>query len=219
MIINGEFVIGMGYRVRAGIATHAHHDHLLWHPLFGEAPRWASRRTVELADDHRVELLDALGQQWPPRLAPVFARLTPVADDGWVPFGRELHLIVHDGHAPGHAAVWVSDADVLLAGDMLSDVELPMPLDPDDLPAYLAGLDVLAPFVARARLLVPGHGRPTATPIERLDATVATSTRCWTAAIRTIPDAPTREWPTCMSGCWRWLVATVADQRISVVAA
>ncbi len=28
-----------GLRVVGGIATHAHHDHLLWHPRLGDAPR------------------------------------------------------------------------------------------------------------------------------------------------------------------------------------
>ena len=28
-----------GLRVVAGVSTHAHHDHLLWHPRFGTAPR------------------------------------------------------------------------------------------------------------------------------------------------------------------------------------
>ncbi|MBE7188613.1 MBL fold metallo-hydrolase, partial [Jatrophihabitans endophyticus] len=144
--------------------------HLLWHPIFGDPPRWASPRTVELVDEHRSELLAALGDDWPPRLASAFGRLTPTGDDGWVPFGRDVELVVHDGHAPGHAAVWLPGARVLLAGDMLSDIELPLPLDPDDLPAYLVGLDTLAPYVERATVLVPGHGRPTTSPLERLDA-------------------------------------------------
>ena len=59
---------------------------------------------------------------------------------------------------------------MLLAGDMLSDVELPLPFWPDDLPAYLAALDNLAPYVARAAVLVPGHGHPTTDPMARLDA-------------------------------------------------
>jgi glyoxylase-like metal-dependent hydrolase (beta-lactamase superfamily II) len=37
-----ELATGLRYRVRAGIATHAHHDHVLWHPAFGEAPRLAT---------------------------------------------------------------------------------------------------------------------------------------------------------------------------------
>jgi hypothetical protein len=60
---------------------------------------------------------------------------------------------------------------VLLAGDMLSDAELPMPDDGNlTLEPYLAGLDTLAPVVARVSLLVPGHGTPTRDPMARLDA-------------------------------------------------
>ena len=81
-----------------------------------------------------------------------------------------VELVTHDAHAPGHVAVWLPARGVLLVGDMLSDVELPLPFDPDDLPAYLAGLDVLAPYVARATVLVPGHGTPTYEPLARLDA-------------------------------------------------
>ena len=66
--------------------------------------------------------------------------------------------------------MWLPGRGVLLAGDMLSDVELPLPLDPDDLPAYLAGLDTLAPYVGRADVLVPGHGHPTTAAQHRLDA-------------------------------------------------
>jgi glyoxylase-like metal-dependent hydrolase (beta-lactamase superfamily II) len=53
---------------------------------------------------------------------------------------------------------------------MLSDIELPLPFWPDDVPAYLAGLDTLAPWVADASVLVPGHGHPTHQPMERLNA-------------------------------------------------
>ena len=53
---------------------------------------------------------------------------------------------------------------------MLSDIELPLPFGPDALPAYLAGLDALAPFVTRASALIPGHGTPSFEPVERLDA-------------------------------------------------
>jgi glyoxylase-like metal-dependent hydrolase (beta-lactamase superfamily II) len=170
-----------GLHVVAGIATHAHHDHLLWHPRFGGVPRWASPRTVALAREHRAELREALvdgagAHGWSPELLDLVgavrswaaptragirsagseraatAELTPTAG-----LPGEPELVVHDAHAPGHAAVWLDAPRVLLAGDMLSDVELPLPLDPDDLPAYLDGLDRLAPYVARARVVVPGH--------------------------------------------------------------
>jgi glyoxylase-like metal-dependent hydrolase (beta-lactamase superfamily II) len=56
---------------------------------------------------------------------------------------------------------------VLLAGDMLSDIEPPLPESPDNLAAYDAGLVLLRPFVESAAVLVPGHGTPTERPMDR----------------------------------------------------
>jgi glyoxylase-like metal-dependent hydrolase (beta-lactamase superfamily II) len=161
------------YRVLAGFATHAHHDHLLWHPRFGEVPRWASPRTAELAVTQREVLVEYLGPGFPADLVDLMGHVSPVdgeiPPDG-LPGGVTAELVVHDGHAPGHTAVWLPEPRVLVAGDMLSEREVPLPFDPDDLPAYLAALDRLAPYVARASVLIPGHGIPTATPMARLDA-------------------------------------------------
>jgi len=168
-----------GLHVVAGIATHAHHDHVLWHPRFGDVPRWASPRTVERVRARRaalqVAVIDGEGSAdvgsdpWTSELLDLVGevRSFPVPPAG---LPGEPELVVHDAHAPGHAAVWLGGARVLLAGDMLSDVELPLPFEPDDLPAYLAGLDRLAPYVARARVVVPGHGRPTSDGVARLEA-------------------------------------------------
>jgi glyoxylase-like metal-dependent hydrolase (beta-lactamase superfamily II) len=88
------------------------------------------------------------------RVDPVDGQLPESA----LPHGFVSELIVHDGHAPGHTAIWLGDQHVLIAGDMLSDIELPLPFWPDDLPAYIAALDHLAPFAAAARSIIPGHG-------------------------------------------------------------
>lgn len=154
------------WRVTAGFSTHAHHDHLLWHPDFGDVPRWASATTCALAIEHRVELLESLGSDWP--WPEVFGRVDPL-DGPSLPFGAEkIEVVIHDGHAPGHSALWLPERGVLIVGDMLSDVELPF--WPDDLPAYLAALDQLTPYVRKARVLIPGHGTPTSNPGTRLDA-------------------------------------------------
>jgi len=42
---------------------------------------------------------------------------------------------------PGHTALSLPPLRVLIAGDMLSDVELPLPFYLDDLPAYIDALD------------------------------------------------------------------------------
>ena len=160
--------------VTAGFATHAHHDHMLWHPEFGDAPRWASEKSAEMAVEWRDELvamLDPYPPEWPNPLDGIRAvagstLLSPFGTDG----DEAVELVVHDGHAPGHTAVLLADRGVLLAGDMLSDIELPLPFGPDDLPVYLDALDRLAPVVRRAQVLVPGHGRPTNNPLARLDA-------------------------------------------------
>lgn len=161
--------------VTSGVATHAHHDHLLWHPDFGGAPRFASATTVRMADEWHGELRSQLDDDYRSDLPDSFLGLRPV-DGQFLPdafgdgAGEPVELVVHDGHAPGHTAVWLPERGVMLAGDMLSDVELPLPFAPDDLPAYLDALDRLAPTVERASVLVPGHGHVTDRPLERLDA-------------------------------------------------
>ncbi len=168
-----------GLAVVAGFSTHAHHDHLLWHPGFGDVPRWASAGTVRCAHEWRDELTAQLGDDlpdgWPNPIDGIrevpCGRLDPFADvadrGGEV---EPIELVVHDGHAPGHTALLLPGRGVLVAGDMLSDIELPLPFSPDDLPAYLAALDTLAPAVGRASTLVPGHGHPSPQPMARLDA-------------------------------------------------
>jgi glyoxylase-like metal-dependent hydrolase (beta-lactamase superfamily II) len=176
-----DWLVANGCRVASGFGTHAHHDHLLWHPDFGDAPRWASARTVELAGEWHDELVAAVDEDYRRDFPDSFVGLRPLTDDhvpdpfgdvpGDAPDDQEpVQLIVHDGHAPGHTAVWLPERGTLLAGDMLSDIELPLPFNPDDLAGYLAALDALAPIVARAEVLIPGHGHPTDRPIDRLDA-------------------------------------------------
>lgn len=169
-------IAARGVRVTAGIATHPHHDHLLWHPDYGDVPRWAAPRAVAVAREDRDRLLADLDPGYPEPVLAAFGRVrelpgATVPDPFGAPGrGDPWEVVVHDGHAPGHLALWAPERGVLVAGDMLSDVELPLPFDPDDLDAYLAGLDVLGPYVARADVLIPGHGSPTRRPAERLDA-------------------------------------------------
>ena len=160
------------WQVIGGFATHAHHDHLLWHPAFGDAPRWASWRTAEGARARRANLMTDLGPGWPSELAELMGcvRGTDALPDTSIPAGFEVEMIVHDGHARGHTALWLPRQRVLVAGDMLSDVELPLPFDPDDIDAYVDGLDRLAPYAAAAELVIPGHGNIGDDARARLDA-------------------------------------------------
>lgn len=156
--------------MRAGFATHAHYDHVLWHPGFGDAPRYASRRAAAYASEHRDYLRGRLAADFPAELRALAAILEGVDELPDIPPGVELELVTHDGHAPGHTAVWLPEQRVLLAGDMLSDYEVPLPFNPDDVDLYLAGLDALEPYARQAALVVPGHGSVGTDAAERLAA-------------------------------------------------
>jgi glyoxylase-like metal-dependent hydrolase (beta-lactamase superfamily II) len=72
----------------------------------------------------------------------------------------ELELHPADGHTADGMAVWVPWAAVLIAGDYLSPVEIPMLSESGSASAYLATLARLEPLVEQAEHVVPGHGSP-----------------------------------------------------------
>ncbi len=164
-------LVERGVRCVGGVATHEHYDHVLWHPDLGSVPRWATARTVaDLASD-RDRLLAPLAEFLSPDLIDVAGRLD-VLSTATVPWhGPEARVIVHDAHAPGHLAVVVEARGVILVGDMLSDIELPMPASEDvTLDRYAEGLECLRASVEAAEVLIPGHGTPTRDPVGRLAA-------------------------------------------------
>lgn len=155
----------------AGLATHEHYDHVLWHPDLGDVPRWTSAGTVERMATHRDELLAPLAEYLTADLIAIAGRLTPMPD-GTLPWsGPAARAVVHDAHAVNHLALLVEESGVLVSGDMMSDVELPMPDDADTtLERYLTGLSALRDVATAARWQVPGHGTPTDRPLRRYDA-------------------------------------------------
>ena len=78
--------------------------------------------------------------------------------------GPRVRIVEHPAHAPGHAALLIADRKVLVAGDMLSDVLIPMLDDPDPngsadpIESYLAGLSALEDLADDVDVVVPGHG-------------------------------------------------------------
>lgn len=150
-----------GLRPRAGFATHPHWDHVLWSHRLGDVPRYATPAAVHLIEQDRDEIVDYVRDSVPGHDLAVLDRLVPLpAGSDRIPWdGPAAQSIVHDGHAPGHAAVLLPEVGVLLAGDMLSDVEIPLPdlLAADPLGDYRTGLDRLA-AVPGVHWLVPGHG-------------------------------------------------------------
>jgi glyoxylase-like metal-dependent hydrolase (beta-lactamase superfamily II) len=70
-----------------------------------------------------------------------------------------VRVLAHRGHAPGHAALFLTGGGVLIAGDMCSDIEIPL-LDlgaPDPVGDYRGGLELIA-GLSGVQLVIPGHG-------------------------------------------------------------
>ncbi len=149
-----------------GWSTHPHWDHVLWHASLGNAPRYATpaAAAAAAARDGRDKLAAAAGKSAPGHDSSLIGKVTPLSGTSIPWDGPAAELIVHDGHAPGHGAVFLPDSGVLIAGDMCSDIETPFVVDPgepeaimDRLRDYRAGLSRLA-AVAGVRQVVPGHG-------------------------------------------------------------
>ena len=159
-----------GQPVVAGFSTHPHWDHLLWHAGLGTAPRYGTARCADIV---RVLLSDA---GWKARIVewipPDIAEQGPLdllglitglpAEAAQIPWdGPQVRIVEHQAHAPGHAALLIEERGVLVAGDMLSDVLIPM-LDLNDtadpIEDYLAALRLLEGVAGDVDVLVPGHG-------------------------------------------------------------
>jgi glyoxylase-like metal-dependent hydrolase (beta-lactamase superfamily II) len=143
--------------VVAGFSTHPHWDHLLWHARFGDVPRYATTAGARFAGETRE--LQRAGAEEEATGVPLelVALVTPLPADGGPVPGE---IVEHRAHAVGHAAVLLADRGVLLAGDMLSDILIPM-LDSrqdDQVSAYEEALDLLGAAAAHADVVVPGHG-------------------------------------------------------------
>ena len=142
----------------AAWSTHPHWDHVLWSAALGDAPRYAAPAAVSLAETDRNDPRAHPAIRARSRSGP--GRADAALDAPVIPWdGPEARLIVHDAHAPGHGAVFLPETGVLVAGDMCSDVEIPL-LDTvadDPLGDYRTGLERLA-SVSGVRHVVPGHG-------------------------------------------------------------
>jgi glyoxylase-like metal-dependent hydrolase (beta-lactamase superfamily II) len=160
----------LGQPVVAGFATHPDWDHVLWYAGFGEAPRYgtarcaASMRDLLSNPDWKAQVAEAL----PPEIADdvpldLFGLITGLpAGTEQIPWdGPRVRIIEHPAHAPGHAALFIEERGVLVAGDMLSDVFIPM-LDLNDtadpIEDYLIGLRMLEGVAHDVDVLIPGHG-------------------------------------------------------------
>jgi len=157
----------LGQPVVAGFSTHPHWDHLLWHAKLGEAPRHGTARCAATvrAFMSNVHWQDDIAEELPPEIDVPLDLLGLIsglpAEAARIPWdGPEIRILEHQGHAPGHAALLIEERGVLIAGDMLSDVLIPM-LDlnaADPVEDYLAALRLVEEVADDVDVLVPGHG-------------------------------------------------------------
>jgi len=160
----------LGQPVVAGFSTHPHWDHLLWDLQLGPAPRYSTAHGAAIVRDRlsdagakaRVAAMmpPDIAEQVPLDLLGLITGLT--ADTAQIPWdGPQVRIIEHQAHAPGHAALLIKERGVLVAGDMLSDVLIPMlDLNPtaDPIEDYLAALRLLEAVAGDVDVFVPGHG-------------------------------------------------------------
>lgn len=154
----------LGQTVAVGFSTHPHWDHLLWHAGLGTAPRYATARCAATVRERLSGGIDARRFGIPDEVSlDLLGDITGLpAETARLPWdGPEIRIIEHHAHAPGHAALWIPERGVLIAGDMLSDVLIPM-LDmngtADPIADYLTALRLLADVTSEVDVVVPGHG-------------------------------------------------------------
>lgn len=159
-----------GLRPVAGWSTHPHWDHVLWSRSLGtDVVRYATPRAAQVAARELAGLREGASESAPGHDLELIGRLSPLggadlggADLGGarIPWDGPAAVVVpHDAHAPGHGALYLPETGVLVAGDMCSDVEIPL-LDTDAADPfgdYRRGLGALAALPG-VRVIVPGHG-------------------------------------------------------------
>ena len=206
--------------VVAGFSTHPHWDHLLWHARLGGAPRYG---TARCAADIQAFLSnpswkDDVAEELPPEVAGEAAldllgliKGLP-AETTQIPWdGPQIRIIEHQAHAPGHAALLIEERRVLVAGDMLSDVLIPM-LDlnaANPIEDYLAALRLLEGVAGNVDVVIPGHG--SVGGADQVRARIEQD-RAYVQALRdgNTPDDP-RIGPSAKHG-WEWVSDVHAGQ-------
>jgi glyoxylase-like metal-dependent hydrolase (beta-lactamase superfamily II) len=175
------------------LATHADWDHLLGRLAFPEAalgcaestaarlaaePGDAQRKLRRFDEEHYVE------DRTPLAMAGVQG--LPVPGHLSVGIEHELELHPTGGHTADGMAVVIPWAGVLVCGDYLSPVEIPMLSPGGSAETYEATLERLSWLVAAAEYVVPGHGAP----MERARAEqILAEDRAYLAELRSGGDA------------------------------
>jgi glyoxylase-like metal-dependent hydrolase (beta-lactamase superfamily II) len=161
-----DLLAGAGFELDALIATHADFDHLLGRLAFPGLALGLGEASVERL--HREPgaaqrgLRDHDAQFYVERNAPLaLGQVQALPVPGSVELGEhEIELHPAEGHTADGMALFARWCGVLVVGDYLSGVEIPMISEGGSLPDYRATLARLSPLVEAAESVVPGHGAP-----------------------------------------------------------
>jgi glyoxylase-like metal-dependent hydrolase (beta-lactamase superfamily II) len=156
-----------GFPVSGLLATHGDWDHLLGRLAFSGASLGCAESTVRRltaepgAAQRKLRDFDAEHYVEPRRrLALGDVQSLPVPGNLELGPSRELELHEATGHTPDGVAYWLPWLKVLVCGDYLSPVEIPMLSTGGSIAAYAGTLERLRELVRAATWIVPGHGAP-----------------------------------------------------------
>ena len=155
-----------GFEIDALLATHADYDHVLGRIAFPQLALGVGESTAERIRAEpgvaQRELRDADAENYVVRPRPLsLGSYQALPVPGYVEVGGErIELHPADGHTADGTAFFARFCGVVVCGDYLSDVEIPLIAQRGSLEAYRATLARLAPLVEAAETVVPGHGSP-----------------------------------------------------------
>jgi glyoxylase-like metal-dependent hydrolase (beta-lactamase superfamily II) len=180
-----------GYEVSGLLVTHADWDHVLGRLAFpnaalGVSEASAARLNTEAGDAQRkLRRFDEdhyVADR--PRLALAGVQTLPVPGKLSLGPEQELELDSVPGHTSDGTSVFIPWAKVLVTGDYLSPVEIPMISESGSIRDYRATLNHLRTVLEQAETVVPGHG----VPISRDEARKLLEEDL--AYLEALPDAP-----------------------------
>jgi glyoxylase-like metal-dependent hydrolase (beta-lactamase superfamily II) len=152
------------------VITHAHFDHFLGTAAFLPCPVWAHERCRAAlrggAEEQRRDWARRYREQGRPELAERLERARLVlptdvlTDRVALDLGARTAELIHPGlgHTDHDVVVWVPDAGVVFAGDLVEQ-GAPPSVGPDSVPdQWPSTVDKL--LALGPRVIVPGHGEP-----------------------------------------------------------
>ena len=158
-----EMLRQSGFEPVGLLATHGDWDHLLGRLAFPDASLGVAESTATRIREEpgvaQKKLRDADNQYYVRRARPLsLGSYQSLPVPGKLELGgEEIELYPGEGHTNDGMILFARWCGVLIAGDYLSDVELPTW---EDKPLYRATLERLPGLVADAEVVVPGHGAP-----------------------------------------------------------